>query len=60
MLALELYPNALTGMEGIFDEGKIYEVNEEELKEFEKTFIEKEKKVTKTQERFLEMVNKFI
>ena len=60
LLALELYPNALTGMKGIFDEGKIYEVNEKELNEFEKMFIEKEKKSTKSQERFLEMVNKFI
>ena len=60
LLVLELYLNALAEIKGIFDEGKIYEVNAEELKAFEKMFIEKEKKHTKSQERFQELVNKFI
>ena len=60
LLVLELYPNALTGIEGVFDEGDIYEVSAEELKEFEKSFVEKEKKFAKSQERFLEMVNKYL
>ncbi len=58
---LELYPNALKGIEGVYYEGDIYGMEPEELKEFEKGFPEKEKKsATKTQERFLEMVNKFL
>ncbi len=60
LLALELYPNALTGIEGIFDEGDIYSIDEEELKEFEKGFPEKAKGFTKTQEKFLELVNQFL
>ncbi len=57
---LELYPDALKGIEGVYDEGDIYIVNKDEFVEFEKGFPEKEKKPTKTQERFLEMVNKFL
>ncbi len=57
---LELYPDALKGIEGIYDEGAIYAIDKDELTAFEKESPEKEKKPTKTQERFLEMVNKFI
>ncbi len=57
---LELYPDALSGIKGIFYEGDIYTIDKEELAAFEKGFPEKEKAFTKTQERFLEMVNKFI
>ena len=60
LLVLELYPEALTGIEGVFKEGEIYEVDADELKEFEKMFIEKEKAFAKSQERFLELVNKFL
>lgn len=60
LLVLELYPGALEGISGIFDEGEIYKVDQEALNEFEKGFPEKEKQFTKTQEWFLEMVNKFI
>ena len=60
LLVLELYPNALHAIEGVFAEGEIYSVNKDELKEFEKTFPEKEKAFTKSQERFQELVNKFI
>ncbi len=60
MQVWELYPGALEGIEGIYDEGDIYGVTEEELNEFEKEFPEKEKKHTKTQDRFLELVDKFI
>ena len=60
LLVLELYPGALNGIKGIFYEGKIYEVDEKELEEFEKGFSEKEKLKTKTQERFLELSNKFL
>lgn len=57
---LELYPDALKGIEGIYNEGSIYDADTDELNEFEKGFPEKEKAFTKTQERFLEMVNKFL
>ena len=43
LLVLELYPNALNDIEGIFDEGKIYEVSKNELEEFDKEFKKKEK-----------------
>jgi predicted N-acetyltransferase YhbS len=60
LLVLESYPNSLIGIEGIYDEGDLNKTEKEELGEFEKGFMEKEKKVTKTQERFLELVNKFL
>ncbi|WP_294548407.1 GNAT family N-acetyltransferase [uncultured Bacteroides sp.] len=60
MQVWELYPDALKGIEGIYDEGGIYSVDPTELQEFEKGFPAKEKKHTKTQERFLELVDKFI
>jgi hypothetical protein len=31
LLVLELFPNALNGIEGIFEEGKVYEVDKNEL-----------------------------
>ncbi|MDR2796889.1 MAG: N-acetyltransferase [Treponema sp.] len=60
LLVLELYPNALNGIAGIFEEGKNYEINEKELEEFEKGFTEKDKMVTKSQERFIEIGNKYL
>ena len=60
LLVLELYPNALSGIEGIFDEGKAYQINENELKEFEKTFPVKNKGYSKTQDRFNELFDKYI
>ncbi|RBQ23333.1 hypothetical protein ALNOE001_08920 [Candidatus Methanobinarius endosymbioticus] len=54
-MVLDLYFNALNGISGVYDEGNIYDVDKEELNKFEKGFIEKEKKLTKTQERFLEL-----
>jgi predicted N-acetyltransferase YhbS len=60
LLVFELYPNSLNGIKGIFDEGKIYEINEKEFEEFEQGFYKKEKGVTKTQERFNELVNKIL
>jgi predicted N-acetyltransferase YhbS len=60
LLALELYPNALNGTKGIFDEGKPYEINEGEFEEFEKGFNKKEKGFAKTQDRFNELANKYL
>ena len=60
LLVLELYPNALNGIEGIFDEGKVYEVNKNVLEDFDKGFPEKEKGYSKTQDRFNELSGKYI
>jgi predicted N-acetyltransferase YhbS len=60
LLMLELYPNALKGIKGIFEEGKIYEIDEKELEEYEKGFVKKEKGITKSQERFNELANKYL
>jgi predicted N-acetyltransferase YhbS len=58
LLVLELYPKALNGINGIFDEGTVYEVDEKEFDEFEKGFVKKERLITKTQERFNELSRK--
>jgi len=60
LLVLELYPKALNGAEGIFDEGKAYEVDKNEMEEFDKKFIKKEKGYSKTQDRFNEISGKYI
>lgn len=60
LLVLELDANALNGIQGIFNEGKMYEINEKELEEFEKEFNKKERLVTKSQERFMEIANTFL
>jgi predicted N-acetyltransferase YhbS len=60
LLVLELYPNALNGIEGIFDEGEAYEIDKNEAEEFDKKFIGKEKGYSKTQERFNELSNKYL
>ncbi|MDR2966918.1 MAG: N-acetyltransferase [Methanobacteriaceae archaeon] len=60
LLVLELYPHALKGIKGIFDEGKNYEIDESDLIEFEKRFSKKEKEVRKTQERFNELIKMFL
>ena len=60
LLVLELYPSALNGIEGIFDEGKAYEIDKNEAEEFDKGFIVKEKGYSKSQERFKELSGKYI
>jgi predicted N-acetyltransferase YhbS len=60
LMALELFPHALQGIQGKFDEGKAYGINEKELEEYEKGFAQKEKRKTPTQERFNELSGKFI
>jgi predicted N-acetyltransferase YhbS len=52
LLVYELFSDALNGIKGIFDEGKIYKTDIKELEEFEKNFIKKEKMSTKSQEKF--------
>ena len=60
LLVLELFPNALNGIKGIFDEGKAYEVDRNGSEEFDKSFCKKEKGYAKTQERFKETSNKYL
>ncbi len=48
-MALELFENALTDVKGRFIEDESFDVNEDELNEFEKQFPYKEKLVTDTQ-----------
>ena len=60
LLVLELYPKALNGIEGIFDEGKAYEIDKNEAEEFDKKFIAKEKDYSKSQDRFKELSNKYL
>jgi predicted N-acetyltransferase YhbS len=60
LLVYELYPNALNGIEGIFDEGAAYEIDKKDAEEFDKKFPLKEKTHTKSQERFLELAGKYL
>ncbi len=60
LLVRELYPNALNGIEGIYDEGAIYGVDPEAFAAFEQGFPDKEKKHTKSQDRLLEIADKFL
>jgi len=43
LLVLELWPNALDGITGIFDEGKAYETDSKELEAFDREFPRKKK-----------------
>jgi predicted N-acetyltransferase YhbS len=60
LLVLELYPGALNGVEGVFDEGKAYEMNGEEAAQFNKTFPAKEKEYSKIQDRFKELAGQYL
>jgi len=60
LLVLELYPRSLSGIEGIFEEGNAYEVINEDLEEFDKGFIKKEKGYSATQKRFKELSGKYL
>jgi len=60
LLVLELYPHALDGIEGIFDEGTAYAIDENEAEAFDKKFIPKEKGYLPSQERFKELSNKYL
>ena len=57
LMALELYGGALAGTAGRFIEGDAYHVDEGELAEYDKTFPPKEKQVTESQRRFMELAN---
>ena len=60
LLVLELYQNSLKGIEGVFEEGNAYVVNRNELEEFDKGFVKKEKGYSPTQKRFKELSNKYL
>ncbi|MCL2765588.1 MAG: N-acetyltransferase [Treponema sp.] len=60
LLVLELFPNALDGIHGVFDEGQAYQINADDAAEFDKKFPAKEKFKTESQERFLEIAGKFL
>jgi predicted N-acetyltransferase YhbS len=60
LLVLELYPGALDGINGVFDEGDIYRIDEQEAEEFDRGFGKKEKGFAKSQERFKELSKKYL
>ena len=61
LLVLELYEGALDGINGVFDEGDIYQVDRAELESFDKAFPVKEMlSGTRSQLRFDEMVGKYL
>lgn len=55
--ALELVPGSLTCASGCFFEGEAYSVDASELEAFDSSFPYKEKCITSSQKRFLEMLN---
>ncbi len=55
--ALELVPGALNGISGRFCEDEAYNVDDAELEAFDATFTPKEKFVTESQKKFLELLN---
>jgi predicted N-acetyltransferase YhbS len=55
--ACELYRGALDGLSGRFVEDSVYELDEDKAAEFEKTFPYKEKLVTPSQARFIELIH---
>lgn len=57
LMALELRPDALAGVQGRFVESADFETTDEELAEFERGFPPKEKAVTESQSEFSAMVN---
>ena len=59
LLVLELYENALNGIFGTFDEGRVYEIDNDEAGEFDKSFPMKEKGYKETQDRFKEISGKY-
>ena len=59
LLALELYPDALNGVEGVFDEGIVYQIDKSNFDEFDKQFPFKEKAHTETQDWFMEISSKY-
>ncbi|MCL2844994.1 MAG: N-acetyltransferase [Chitinivibrionia bacterium] len=60
LLALELFDGALTGIKGVFDEGKAYEIDPKKAESFDKKFSPKEKFKTKTQDIFKEISGKYL
>ena len=60
LLVLELYPNALNGMKGAFDEDIAYQINQDQLEAFDEKFGGNKEKLTdnrKSQSRFRALVS---
>lgn len=53
---LELYPGALEGISGVFEEGEIYHLDEAAAQEFDRGFPKREKGWRKSQQRFQEIL----
>jgi predicted N-acetyltransferase YhbS len=60
LLVLELFLNALDGIEGEFDEGKVYKIDKSKVEIFDKGFVYKIKGISKTQDRFKKLSNEYI
>jgi predicted N-acetyltransferase YhbS len=60
LLALELYPGALLGVKGEFDEGAAYSVDAKELEAYDKGFAPKAKGPAPSQQRFNELVGMYL
>jgi len=60
LMVLDLYPNALDGIHGVFDEGQVYQIDADEAAEFDKGFHKKEKLKTESQNRFIEESGKYL
>lgn len=52
LLALSLVDNMLKDVEGCFEESDVFEIDDYEFEEFDKTFEIKEKKITESQKEF--------
>ncbi len=52
LLALSLVDNSLKDVEGCFEESKVFEIDDFEFSEFDKTFPYKEQKVTESQKEY--------
>ena len=63
LLVLELYPGALNGIKGIFDEGVVYQIDQDQLEGFDEKFVGNKEKLTnhhESQLRFRELVSTFL
>lgn len=62
MLVIELHTHSLKGINGIYDDGNIYNLDAtgNSFEEFDKLFPNKEKVHSQSQNRFIELVSKYL
>lgn len=62
MLVIELHTHSLKGINGIYDDGNIYNLDAtgNSFEEFDKLFPNKEKVHSQSQNRFVELVSKYL